>query len=89
VGSWQDSRWLVYPYLSDPWLMTHGLQVWVNAGTGMGRLKITHGLPMPIPRYQRVTKNGNEALWDNGEIETTRKWTMGMLMTMRGECRQQ
>ena len=32
----------------DLWLMTHRLQVQVDMGTGMGRLKSTHGLPMQL-----------------------------------------
>ena len=31
--------------------LTHGLRVWVGAGTGTGTLKSTRGLPVPLPRY--------------------------------------
>ena len=33
----------------NPWLVTHGLWVWVDAGTGMGTLKSTRRLPVQIP----------------------------------------
>jgi hypothetical protein len=36
----------------DPWLVTHGLRVRVDAGTGTGRPENTHGLPVPLPTGQ-------------------------------------
>ena len=40
----------------DPWPMTRGLQVWVDAGTGTGMLKSTCGLPVPLPNCNEVSK---------------------------------
>ena len=34
----------------DPRLMTRGLRVRVDAGTGTGMLKSTRGLPVPLPK---------------------------------------
>ena len=43
----------------NTWLLTCGLQVWVDVGTGMGTLKSTHRLPVPLPTDYEGTNKEN------------------------------